>query len=50
MEHLQRGDMRAGDAYTSGHLVPSPFWGLAHAPRVDSNFIELALSFRDFSP
>ena len=27
----------------SGHLVPSPFWGLADAPIVETNFTELVV-------
>ena len=30
--------MPAGNAYHSGHLVPSPFWGLACALIVETNF------------
>ena len=30
--------MPAGNAYPSGHLVPSPFWGLAYAPMVETSF------------
>ena len=40
----------AGNVYPSGHLVPFPFWGLAYAPIVETNFTELAVSFLDFSP
>ena len=43
-------DMPAGNAYTSGHLVPSPFLGLAYAPIVETSFLELAVSYLDFSP
>ena len=42
--------MPAGNAYPSGHLVPSPFLGLAYAPVVETRFPELALSLLDFSP
>ena len=44
------GAMSARNAYPSGHLVPSPFLGLAHAPIVDTRFLELVVSFFDFSP
>ena len=40
----------AGNAYPSGHLVPSPFMGLACAPIVETRFLELAMSLLDFSP
>ena len=36
--------MPAGNAYPSGHLVPSPILGLAN------KFLELAMSLLDFSP
>ena len=36
--------------YPSGHLVPSPFLGLAYAPIVETSFPEVAVSFLDFSP
>ena len=42
--------MPAGNACHSGHLVPSPFVGLACAPIVETRFLELALSLLDFSP
>ena len=42
--------MPSGNAYPSGHLVPSPVLGLANAPIVDTKFLELAMSFLDFSP
>ena len=42
--------MPAGNAYPSGHLVPSPFGGLACAPIVEIWFLELAMSLLDFSP
>ena len=42
--------MPAGNAYPSGHLVPSPFLGLANAPIVETKFLELAMSLLDFSP
>ena len=42
--------MPAGNAYPSGHLVPSPFLGLANAPIVETIFLELAMSLLDFSP
>ena len=42
--------MPAGNAYPSGHLVPSPILGLANAPIVEIKFLELAMSLLDFSP
>ena len=36
--------MPAGNAYPSGHLVPSPIVGLACAPIVEAKFLELAMS------
>ena len=42
--------MPAGNAYPSGHLVPSPIVGLACAPIVETIFLELAMSLLDFSP
>ena len=42
--------MPAGNAYPSGHLVPSPILGLANAPIVENRFLELAMSLLDFSP
>ena len=42
--------MPAGNAYPFGHLVPSPFVGLACAPIVETRFLELAMSLLDFSP
>ena len=42
--------MPAGNAYPSGHLVPSPIVGLACAPMVETRFLELAMSLLDFSP
>ena len=42
--------MPAGNAYPSGHLVPSPILGLANAPIVETKFLELAMSLLDFSP
>ena len=42
--------MPAGNSYPSGHLVPSPFLGLACAPIVETRFLELAMSLLDFSP
>ena len=42
--------MPAGNAYPSGHLVPSPILGLAYAPIVETKFLELAMSLLDFSP
>ena len=40
--------MPAGNAYPSGHLVPSPIVGLACAPIVETRFLELAMSLLDF--
>ena len=42
--------MPPGNAYPSGHLVPSPIVGLAWAPIVETKFLELAMSLLDFSP
>ena len=42
--------MPAGNAYPSGHLVPSPIFGLANAPIVETKFLELAMSLLYFSP
>ena len=42
--------MPAGNAYPSGHLVPSPILELANAPIAETKFLELALSLLDFSP
>ena len=42
--------MPAGNAYPSGHLVPSLIVGLACAQIVDTRFLELAMSLPDFSP
>ena len=42
--------MPAGNAYPSGHLVPSPILGLANAPIVETKFLEHAMSLLDFSP
>ena len=42
--------MPAGSAYPSGHLVLSPFLGLAYAHIVETRFLELAMSLLDFSP
>ena len=42
--------MPAGNAYPSGHLVPSPNLGLACAPIVETRFLDLAMSLLDFSP
>ena len=41
--------MPAGNAYLSGHLVPSPIVGLACAP-IETRFLELAMSLLVFSP
>ena len=37
-------------AYPSGHLVPSPFSGLACTPIVNTRFNELAMYLLDFLP
>ena len=42
--------MPAGNAYPSGHLVPSPIVGLVCAPIVETRFLELAMSLLDFPP
>ena len=42
--------MPAGNAYPSGHLVPSPIVGHACAPIFETRFLELAMSLLDFSP
>ena len=42
--------MPAGNAYPSGHLVPSPIVGLACDPIVETRFLELFMSLLDFSP
>ena len=42
--------MPAGNAYPSRHLVPSPILGLANAPIIETEFLELAMSLLDFSP
>ena len=42
--------MPEGNAYPTGHLVPSPIVGLACAPIVENRFLELAMSLLDFSP
>ena len=42
--------MPAVNACPSGHLVPSPFLGLACAPIVETIFHELVMSLLDFSP
>ena len=42
--------MPAGSAYPSGHLDPSPYWGLAYAPIVEISLTEFAVPFLDFSP
>ena len=49
MEHCDGCGILAGSAYPSGHLVPSPFLGLAGAPIVETRFLELAVSLLDFS-
>ena len=41
--------MPVGNAYPSGHLVPSPILGLASAPIVETKFLELAMSLLDSS-
>ena len=43
-------DMPAGNAFPSGHLVPSPILGLACRPIVETRFLELAMSLLNFSP
>ena len=48
--HSHRDRLLAGNAYPSGHLVPSPILGLANAPIVETKFLELAMSLLDFSP
>ena len=45
-----RCGMPAGNAYPSGHLVPSPILGLANTPILETKFLELAISLLDFSP
>ena len=42
--------MPAGNAYPSGHQVPSPILGIASALIVETKFLELAMSLLDFSP
>ena len=42
--------MPAGNAYPSGHLVPSPIVGLACALIVETRFLDIAVSLLDFSP
>ena len=42
--------MPAGNAYPSGHLIPSPIVGPACAPIVETRFLELAMTLLDFSP
>ena len=42
-------DMPAGNAYPSGHLVPSSFLGLAYAPIVEASFLKLNASFSTFA-
>ena len=42
-------DMPAGNAYTSGHLVPS-FYGFAYAPIAETSFPHFAVAFYDFLP
>ena len=44
------GAMSAGNAYPTGHLVPSPILGLANAPIVETKFLERAMSLLEFSP
>ena len=43
-------DMPAGNAFPSGHLVPSPILGLACPSIVETRFLELAMSLLNFSP
>ena len=49
IEYLQRVWHASRKAHHSGHLVPSPFWGRACVPSVETRFLELAMSFLDFS-
>ena len=42
--------MPAGNAYPSGHLVPSPFWDLRMLQLMKTSFPELAVSFPNFPP
>ena len=49
MEHLQRVWLASRERLPSGHLVPSPFWGLSYAPIDETSFTELAIFFLDFS-
>ena len=44
------GGMPAGNAYPSGHLVPSPIVELACAPIVETRFLLIAMSVLDCSP
>ena len=50
MEYLQLCGMPTGNAYPSGYLVTSLFWGHAYAQIVETSFSEFAVSFLDFSP
>ena len=45
MEHLQRVWLASRERLPSGHLFPSPFWGLAYAPIDETSFTELVISF-----
>ena len=42
--------MPTGKVYPSGNLVPSPFFGLACVPIVETRFLEFAMSLLDFKP
>ena len=50
MEHFRRLWHASRESLPSGHLVPSPFWGLACAPIVDTRFLKLVMSLLDLSP
>ena len=45
-----RCGMPEGNAYPSGHLIPSSNLGLANAPIVETKLFELAMSLLDFLP
>ena len=42
--------MPAGNAYPSGHLVPSPIVGLDWSPILETRVLELAMYLLDYSP
>ena len=42
--------MPPGNAYSSIHIVPSPFWSYASGPIVETSFPEPVVSFLDISP